>query len=692
MLRFKASEMDDVLKSLTVSQTGGQGVSAIRYDSSDPLSKRLEVFPFHIGESINLARILDQFKGNEVIINRAEGSSKGIIVSARTVPGGTGQSERQELLLISGDGELRTVDPASAAGIRFLDESNQGQFLEYLAVLARARGSEKKTVTIESRGGTTRVHASYVVPTPIWKSSYRLVLDDPEGSLLEGWAIVDNTSGEDWDGVTLSLVSGLPISFISRLYQPRYIARPVVELQQDRAARPMVHASAVEHLGANMQIAGVWGVVTDESGAAIPGADVTVEGMSRGLIRRAVTDSAGRYAIPGLSPGRYEVKAGSAGFSTFAQAINYRGGTQRVDVTLQVGSVTETIAVYGEAPMLQTQMSAAPGRSTIAATARQADLGELFEYRIDHPVTIKKGESAMLPFLRERIESRRLLVFDETSGSLHPLNAVEITNATEATLDGGAITVYDAGAYAGEALVETIKAGDKRLISYAVDLGTRISTAFDSDQELLSRFTIRHGVITFKSTLREVKTYTVHNVDAESKLLVIEHPVREGYRLLGLESSEKTANGYRFEVDLPSAKTTTFGITEETTISNFAQISNLGQGMLVAYLNNEELDDAGRGELGRIHAAQKAVTEVEGQIARLEDRMSLIDSDQDRLRKNIETLRNVPSQQQLIQRYAQQLGAQDSELLTLREQRASLIERRTELQRQARKLIEEIVY
>ena len=81
----------------------------------------------------------------------------------------------------------------------------------------------------------------------------------------------------------------------------------------------------------------------------------------------------------------------------------------------------------------------------------------------------------MLPFLQDKISERKLLVYNDPA-SQYPLNSVELTNSTGKTLDGGPITVYDANAYAGEALMETLKTGDKRLISYGVDLGTRITT------------------------------------------------------------------------------------------------------------------------------------------------------------------------------------------------------------------------
>src|SRR6185295_13425174 len=149
-----------------------------------------------------------------------------------------------------------------------------------------------------------------------------------------------------------------------------------------------------------------------------------------------------------------------------------------------------------------------------------------------------------------------------------PLSAVEITNSTGKTLDGGALTVIDAGAYAGESLVETIKAGDKRLVSYAVDLGTRVTTAFDTESNLLRNFKFHRGILTTRSSIKEVKTFTVHNVDARAKTLVVETPVRPDFKLVTPQPAETTANTRRFEVKLAAGATEKFPVTEERVLEN----------------------------------------------------------------------------------------------------------------------------
>ena len=642
-LQFKATEMDDVLKSLTVEQRGGEGVSAIRYDSSDPLSKRLEVFPFRIGQAITLSQILDQFKGAEVELRLSSGKARGSIISARTIPASERQPQRQELMLLT-KGELQTVDPAAAAGLRFVDPKLQSQFADYLGVVARSRNLEKRTVTIESSGGASEVAASYVVPTPIWKSSYRLVFDSAQKPLLEGWAIVDNTSGEDWTNVRLSLVSGLPVSFISKLYEPRYLSRPVVQLAQDRAWRPVVHGGAVDGLSESKNV---------EMALAAP----------------AAPREAGAY---------YEQEKGLRDNLERNQKRAFR---QQVAAGIGGGLV-------GSDERFQRQAVA----STVAATAVGAELGELFEYKIDRPVNIRKGESAMLPFFRERVEARRLLIYDHSNASQHPLNAVELTNSGDTTMDGGAITVYDAGAYAGEALMETVKSGDKRLISYAVDLGTRITPAFDSESKLLSEFHYQRGLLTTKTARRETKTFTIRNVDSKSKTVIIEHAVRPEYKLIDMKPEEKTANSYRFEVKVDPGATKKFPVVEERVYSQQIAVTNMTPDQIFAYVRNEKLDEAGRKKLEEIADLKRQIADTDRELGRVNEQINNLGQDQSRLRSNISTLRSVAGQQQRVMEYADKLSAQEGKLVSLRDQQNELRLQKDKLQKELNTLMETLKF
>ena len=657
-LQFKATEMDDVLKSLTVEKRGGGGVSAIRYDSSDPLSKRLEVFPFRIGNKMTLADILDQFKGAQIELRLSSGAVRGAIVSSRLSPATDRQPERIELMLFMENGELQTVDPTGAAGVRFVDSKLQAQFRDYLEVIARSRSLDKRSVTIEfsgeSSGGASQVAVSYVVPTPIWKSSYRLVFSGDE-ALLEGWAIVDNTTGEDWTDVQMSLVSGLPVSFISKLYEPRYLSRPVVQLAQDRAWRPTVHGGVIE--SEESQLAQAPGQRRrDNRFAANKPMGRVIGGIIGGAPKKELAETASLGLLLGDRSYRQSVAAGAPGLMA--------GGRFERD-----------------------QMA-----STIAAAAVGAELGELFEYKIEGPVTIRKGESAMLPFLRERIKARRLLIYDHANGSQHPLNAAELNNTSGVTMDGGAITVYDAGAYAGEALMETIKPGDKRLISYAVDLGTRITTAFDSSNKLQGEFHYRRGIMTLRRALRETKTFTIRNVDSDAKTLIIEHAVRPNYELVDMKAAGKTANAYRFEIDVEGGETTKFSIVEERVYSEQIGITNLTPDQLFSYVVNKQLDEAGREKLREIADLKRQIADNDIQVKRLDQQLNEMVQDQSRLRSNISTLRSVTGQQQRVMEYADKLAAQEGQLVSMRDRRTGLQRRTDDQRRELATLIESLEF
>ena len=631
-LQFKADEMDDVLKSLTIDSRGG-AVVGVRYDSSDPLAKKLENFPFRLGGGDSLSRILDQFKGAKLRLRLTAEEIEGTIVSARTIAATERQAESHRLLLLSDDGEIQTVDPAAALGLRFVDTRLQEQFREYLMLIAGSRNREKRNVVIETEGGSGgSVSARYVVPTPVWKSSYRLVFDAEARPLLEGWAIVDNTSGEDWENVRLSLVSGRPVSFISRLYEPRYLTRPVAELAQDRAQRPIVHGAVI---------------AAEPEEQAAGGRDQ----------KRLAANFQSMAPPPAPQPAARELGRVIGGVADFA------GG----------------------------YVAPASAASSLAQTASTGELGDLFEYRIDRPITVRKGESAMLPFLQQRVAGRKLLIFSEANGSQHPLNAVEITNDSGITLDGGAVTVYDAAAYAGEALFETVKADDKRLISYAVDLGARITTAFDSKSKMMSEFTLRRGILTTRSSVQEIRTFTIRNVDQKPKTVIIERPARQGYKLLGEQPSEKTAKAYRYEVDVPAGETVKFPVTEERVVSQSVGVTNLTYDQLVTYVRNKDLSEAGRQKLEQIAEVKRRIADADRALQLLEKQVQERVQDQDRLRRNISSLRSVSGQQEQVQKYALKLSEQEAEITGMRDQQAELRRGREQSQTELNGLIETLV-
>jgi hypothetical protein len=577
-LEFKPNDMNDVLKSLVVDEQGGGRVTGVRYDSANPAQSSLNV-----EAGVALAKFLDGLRGAKVDVELVAGRISGAIVSGRVVPS-TDQKAQQELLVLLTDGgELRTLDLAGANTVRLTDPLLQLKLREYLQSMAGLRTQEQRAVYIDGESTRARqIRASYLLPTPIWKSSYRLILG--AAPLLEGWAIVDNTTDSDWSGITLSLVSGKPVSFQSRLYAPKFIERPFADLAEERAVAPELYRGAM-------------------AGSPPPAAMVAPMVKSRAA---------------------------------------------RLD----------TAAMFAEA---------APAQSNVAVETTGRELGELFEYAFATPVTVKKNESAMLPFLQQPVQARKLLIYSDESQA-NPRTASEITNNTGKTLDGGPITVFDNGAYAGEALVETVKAGDKRLISYGIDLGTRITTNFDSEERQVREIRASRGVLMAKGSREETKTYTIKNVDPRAKTLIIQHPLRAGYKLIGVTPVEKTATDYRFAVELKPNAEQTFTVKEEFVVEQTYLLSSDTADQIEIFLRNPTLSPAGKQALGKIQALKAQIAAVVQSIQANQSQTAGLVKDQERLRENIRSLNSVTGQEQQVQRYARDLAERETRIVALRDQ------------------------
>ena len=617
-LDFKASEMNDVLKSLTIEDRGGK-ITGIRYDSNEPLAQKLSDFAFTLGQAASLAGFLDQMKGARLELKYGADTVSGVIVSARSIVAEEKRPEREQLVLLLDSGELRNLDISAATSIRFTDPKLQVQLRDYLTAVDQSRSKDKRSVYIDSSDAKARqLLASYMVPTPVWKSSYRLIFGEKPEPTLEGWAIVDNTSGDDWSNVLIAVVSGRPVSFVSKLYEAKYVQRPTAELLDDRVTGPVVYQGAL----------GLGGAPPPAPKAA---------------------------AVPQPANGRLAQRA-TAGF----------GGGFREDERNEISS-------------------------NVSVNTEGRDLGELFEYRFSTPVTIKKDESAMLPFVQQTLGARKLLIYSESYG-LHPMSAAELTNTTGKTLDGGPITVFDRNSYAGEALMETLKATDKRLISYAVDLGTRVTTQFDSSRNFVREIHLNRGLLTTRSAVQETKTYSIRNVDQKPKTLIIEHPERPEYKVLNQKPIETTANAYRFEVKLAANASEQFPVTEERVFDTTVALSSITPDVLLAYVQNKSLSDASRRQLQQILDQKRQIAAIDVEMQQVQANVNEIVKDQERIRQNLISLNQVSGQQEQVQKYSRQLATQETELAGRRDRLSELRKQKTTLESNLNGLIEKLSF
>lgn len=252
-ISITSSQLDDVLKSLTVLDMDGGLIGAISYGSSEPLERQLKELETGDLREKDLAAILGALTGTSIEADAPGGRVAGRLLNAevRKVSNGDGtSSEVIELALYSDGGELRTVSLQSLKGLRFASDSTRQDLSRYLNVIAGARNDNIRTLEIRTTGtGERSIRINYTVEVPIWKATYRLVLEENKPAFLQGWAIVDNTTSSDWNSVKLSLVSSSPVSFIQRLSQPVYAIRPEIPVSVGPQAVPELHEGGMEAEG-----------------------------------------------------------------------------------------------------------------------------------------------------------------------------------------------------------------------------------------------------------------------------------------------------------------------------------------------------------------------------------------------------------------------------------------------------------
>jgi hypothetical protein len=231
-LPFASDDVNDALKSLVVSDGAAIGDKtaspSVSYPSQESLDRALKGFRIDLSGSPGVAELLARLRGAEISVDMPD-TLVGRIVSVEQKPTKDPGVLRPYVVLLTNTG-LRSVSLDDAQALRFTDKGIADDFDRALALILGARDDKNRRLDVRLPGAGTRQAAiGYVIAAPVWKVSYRLDLA-PNKPQLQGWAIVDNPSDQDWKGVALSLVSGRPVSFIQNLYTPLYLERPTIPL------------------------------------------------------------------------------------------------------------------------------------------------------------------------------------------------------------------------------------------------------------------------------------------------------------------------------------------------------------------------------------------------------------------------------------------------------------------------------
>jgi len=691
-IRFTSAQLNDVLKSLTVLDLGKGQITGISYNSVAPLEQRLGALRLPLDESTTQARMLGSLRGARVEVTSGAGAVQGRLLSVeqRAVRSGDESTLVDTISVVTDAGELRSFELSSTVRVRILERDLRQEIGRYLDVVGTTREQDVRSMVVTTTGvGERPLFVSYVSEVPIWKSTYRLVLDNKGKPLLQGWAVVDNTIGEDWLNVELSLVAGAPQSFIQNISQPYYGRRAVVPMPSAMLLAPQTHQASLGDGAGNVR-----GTVRDNAGGVIPGATARLIGQS-GVVASATSENNGRYEMT-VPAGLYSLRIELPGFSPrVVDNVGVPAGTSvQHDVTMEVGSISETVTVAGESGLRSRQAGIAGGRPApppppaaapqmpagVYEQARNVDpqalagsLGDLFEYRLKEPVSLTKNQSALVPIVHAEIEAEKVSLWNRPSGSGRPLRAVWLTNATGLTLDGGSMTLIDGNAFAGEGLLEPLKPGEKRLLSYGADLGVMVSATRQPGDGRIFRLRARDGVMTTETEERVTTTYRARNENATPTTLIVEHSMQPGWKLAERQTPvESTVNAQRFRVALPTAQETVLEVREIRQGAATIAIGNVDQPLVIRLAKSGFSATALERELKPVLDKKAAVSAVERRFQALQKEHNAIGADQQRLRENMKALRGSDEEKQLLQRYTRQLDQQETRLETLQTEMAGV--------------------
>ena len=496
------------------------------------------------------------------------------------------------------------------------DPQLQDELTKALVALSQARDQDKKPVMINFAGnGERRVRIGYVVETPIWKTSYRLILGE-KTSHLQGWAIVENQTESDWNDVSLSLVSGRPISFMMDLYRPLYVPRPTVVQEMFAGLRPQTYDD--------------------------------------GILSSAERDEMKPQSRPAAAPRGDGTALG------------------RVQVQAKTTPLIEG-TIVGATTTITDEVLALDATSSVRSVAAAEKLGELFQYAVPN-VTLARQKSAMLPIVTDTVTIERLSIYNFEVLATHPLNGIRLINTTGKHLQQGPVTVLDQNGYAGDARIDNVPPGQERLLSYGIDLDVKVDNTKETQTNAVITGKIAKGLLTIERKLVATREYLIDNKGDKDKTIIIEHPVSEGWKLVDTQKPlEATNNVYRFKGAATTGKVTTLTVKEATVNASTIALLTTDVAQLISYSRTSEIPSAVRDAIARAVQLKQALTDTERQITERTQQISAITAEQNRIREN---MRTVGQNTQYYQRLLAKLNEQESNIERLQTDRDALTTRR----------------
>ena len=310
-------------------------------------------------------------------------------------------------------------------------------------------------------------------------------------------------------------------------------------------------------------------------------------------------------------------------------------------------------------------------QASTPAAAEGQDFDDLYEYKLKDRVTIRKNQSAMVPIVQSEIRAEKVSLWTAGRNYGHPLRGVWLSNTSGETLDGGNFSVIDDEIFAGQGLLDPIKPDERRLLSYATDLGMIVRAAGSASPLRYTRVLIGHGAMVRIGEEREKMVYTVRNEDTAPRTLIVEYPFRAGWNLSKetMHPEETTASAYRFRVAIGAKQSTTLEISESHPLQTQVELSNITSDEVAVLLKDGEINSDVEQALRKILDQKARVAQLNDEAESRDSTITSIYDDQQRLRENLKALKGSAEEKALTQRYTQQLSDQETRLEKLRNEK-----------------------
>lgn len=610
MIDLTSGQLNDVLQSLTAIDLNGGRISGAGYNSTTPLDQQLKTLPLSLDDNPTASDFYDAIRGARVEVRSGALSITGRVLSVETrttklQDSDTTTTDRYFITVVSDAGDTRTLELTPATSVRLLDASLHNDVTRYLQLIDANRSQGLRHLTLSDRGtGTRELRVSYISEVPIWKSTYRILFTNSTSSsqqaTLQGWSVVDNTTGADWNNVQLSLIAGAPQSFIQPLSQPIYSRRPEIPIAQEAQLTPQTHDSSLETMD-----------MLRAEGPPPPAA-------------KPMARAQGMAAMSGMAAGAPGgiARGFGAGSGTSAGSGGNIGG----------GVFNSNAAVYEDA-----------ARASVAPDTQTAGFDDFFEYRINQPITIRKNESALVPILQVKVPAEPVTLVSANGPSIsQPLRALWLTNNSGLTLDRGSFSIVEDGNFGGEGLLDPIHPDEKRLVSYAADQAVHVADENRHSAQHVTQITAAKGVLQLHHTTTQEVTYIVHNAASTPRTVVLEYRLNPPFVFNDdSKPDETTATVARYRLTVPAGGTIKRYIGEHHRSVVTYSLQNSNDAQLTYILNQSQDNPALMAALQPVLDARRKVAEAQTAVDDTNARLKSLREEEDRERANVTALKDA---------------------------------------------------